>query len=89
MSFLSNTMCLLHYQNIYNLFMIQNPEWFLLIFYMQGEKEYSEKLFLIFQLSYKVPEHNFYRNLKSILDFKVALCYLCKPLNKAMTIEIF
>ena len=35
---------------------------------MQGKKEYSEKLFLNFQLSDKVPEDNFYRNLKSLLD---------------------
>ena len=35
---------------------------------MQGKKEYSEKLFLNFQLSDKVPEDNFYRRLKSILD---------------------
>ena len=36
---------------------------------MQGEKEYFEKLFLNFQLSDKVPEDNFYRKLKSLLDF--------------------
>ena len=36
---------------------------------MQGKKEYSEKLFLNFQLSDKVPEDNFYRKLKSLLDF--------------------
>ena len=35
---------------------------------MQGKKEYSEKLFLNFQLSDKVPEDNFYRQLKSVLD---------------------
>ncbi len=35
---------------------------------MQGKKEYTEKLFLNFQLSDKVPEDNFYRKLKSLLD---------------------
>ncbi len=35
---------------------------------MQGKKDYTEKLFLNFQLSDKVPEDNFYRKLKSLLD---------------------
>jgi transposase len=35
---------------------------------MQGNKEYSEKLFLSFQLSQRVPLHNFYRKLKDTLD---------------------
>jgi transposase len=35
---------------------------------MQGKKDYTEKLFLNFQLSDKVPEDNFYRRLKSLLD---------------------
>ena len=35
---------------------------------MQGKKDYTEKLFLHFQLSDKVPEDNFYRQLKSLLD---------------------
>lgn len=35
---------------------------------MQGKKTYQEKLFTSFQLSDRVPEHNFYRQLKSILD---------------------
>jgi transposase len=35
---------------------------------MQGKKEYTEKLFLNFQLSDKVPEYNFYRRLKQLLD---------------------
>lgn len=37
---------------------------------MQGKKEYSEKLFLSFQLSRRVPENNFYRRLKNTIDFK-------------------
>lgn len=35
---------------------------------MQGHKEYQEKLFINFQLSSRVPEDNFYRCLKSVLD---------------------
>jgi hypothetical protein len=36
---------------------------------MQGRKQYSERLFTsYFQLSERVPEDNFYRRLKSLLD---------------------
>jgi len=35
---------------------------------MQGKKDYQEKLFIQFQLSNYVPQDNFYRQLKSILD---------------------
>ncbi|NQU88281.1 MAG: IS1182 family transposase, partial [Mariniphaga sp.] len=35
---------------------------------MQGKKVYEEKLFLNFQLSQRVPEDNFYRRLKDVLD---------------------
>ncbi len=35
---------------------------------MQGKKEYQEKLFSQFQLSDRVPKHNFYRQLKGVLD---------------------
>lgn len=34
---------------------------------MQGQKDYSEKLFTNFQLSQRVPENNFYRRLKETL----------------------
>lgn len=34
---------------------------------MQGKKNYQEKLFSSFQLSARVPEHNFYRRLKGVL----------------------
>ncbi len=37
---------------------------------MQGKKEYQEKLFANFQLSERVPEHNFYRKLKEVLDLQ-------------------
>lgn len=35
---------------------------------MQGKKDYAEKLFTSFQLSEHVPEDNFYRRLKGVLD---------------------
>lgn len=35
---------------------------------MQGKKKFTEKLFTNFQLSERVPEDNFYRRLKSVLD---------------------
>jgi transposase len=35
---------------------------------MVGKKDYSEKLYLSFQLSQRVPEDNFYRQLKNTLD---------------------
>ena len=37
---------------------------------MQGKKIYQEKLFLSFRLSERVPESNFYRRLKKILDLR-------------------
>lgn len=37
---------------------------------MQGKKNYSEKLFLSFQLSERVPTDNFYRRLKEALDLQ-------------------
>jgi transposase len=37
---------------------------------MQGKKDYQEKLFAHFQLSERVPEHNFYRRLKGCLDLE-------------------
>lgn len=37
---------------------------------MQGEKPFEEKLFTNFQLSDRVPEDNFYRRLKRILDLR-------------------
>jgi len=35
---------------------------------MQGKKQYCEQLFTSFQLSARVPEDNFYRRLKELLD---------------------
>lgn len=35
---------------------------------MQGKKNYQEKLFAHFQLSERIPKHNFYRRLKDVLD---------------------
>jgi transposase len=45
---------------------------------MQGKKQHSEKLFFSFQLSDHVPEDNFYRKLKQLLDLK----YLYKLTSK-------
>jgi hypothetical protein len=35
---------------------------------MQGKKNYTEKLFTGFQLSERVPQENFYRQLNELLD---------------------
>ncbi len=37
---------------------------------MQGKKDYQEKLFASFQLSERIPENNFYRRLKGVLDLR-------------------
>src|SRR5215203_4169931 len=37
---------------------------------MQGKKQFTEKLFTHFQLSDRVPEENFYRRLKAVLDLQ-------------------
>jgi len=37
---------------------------------MQGQKEYSEKLFTNFQLSERIPKDNFYRRLGEVLDLR-------------------
>ena len=37
---------------------------------MQGKKHFTEKLFTSFQLSDRVPEDNFYRRLKDLLDLR-------------------
>ncbi|CAZ97556.1 Conserved hypothetical protein [Zobellia galactanivorans] len=37
---------------------------------MQGKKEYQEKLFAHFQLSERIPENNFYRRLKEVLELR-------------------
>lgn len=44
---------------------------------MIGKKNYQEKLFISFQLSKRVPEENFYRRLKDVLD----LNYLYKSVK--------
>lgn len=45
---------------------------------MQGKKTYQEKLFTQFLLSERIPEDNFYRQLKSVLDLNY-LYNLTKP----------
>jgi transposase len=37
---------------------------------MLGQKDYQEKLFMSFSLSQRVPEDNFYRRLKKVLDLQ-------------------
>lgn len=37
---------------------------------MQGKKNYSEKLFVSFQLSDRIPKENFYRRLGEALDMQ-------------------
>lgn len=37
---------------------------------MQGRKNYSEKLFVSFQLSDRIPKENFYRRLNETLDLQ-------------------
>jgi len=37
---------------------------------MQGKKQYTEQLFKSFQLSQRVPEDNFYRRLKDLLNLQ-------------------
>ena len=37
---------------------------------MQGKKKFTEKLFTHFQLSDRVPEDNFYRRLKNVLNLQ-------------------
>lgn len=48
------------------------------LYIMQGRKDYNEKLFTSFQLSNHVPEDNFYRRLKGILELDY-LYDLTKP----------
>jgi len=38
---------------------------------MQGKKEYQEKLFTCFQLSERITQHIFYRQLKEVLNLYV------------------
>ncbi len=45
---------------------------------MQGKKEYQEKLFAHFQLSDRIPENNFYRRLRTVLDLQY-LYMLTRP----------
>lgn len=60
---------------------------------MQDQREYSEKLFLTFQLSQRVPENNFYRRLKNVLDLKFikqeAQPYYGQKANRVLTPKNF
>lgn len=60
---------------------------------MQGNKKYSEKLFMSFQLSQRVPEDNFYRRLKGALDLgfmrKLTAAYYGDCGQKSIDPEVF
>jgi len=49
---------------------------------MQGKKQYQEKLFLSFRLSDRIPEDNFYRRLKEVLDLSFISQYTKKYYGK-------
>ena len=60
---------------------------------MQGKKQYQEKLFLSFHLSERVPELNFYRRLRYILDlrflYKLTEAYYGKEGQKSVDPVVF
>jgi transposase len=60
---------------------------------MLGQKDYHEKLYLSFSLSERVPEDNFYRRLKSVLDLgfvrKMARPYYGKEGQKSIDPTVF
>jgi len=60
---------------------------------MQGKKEYSEKLFINFRLSERVPKENFYRRLKDLLDLsylsKLTAKYYGTEGQKSIDTEVF
>jgi transposase len=60
---------------------------------MQGKKLYQEKLFVSFQLSDHVPEDNFYRRLKDLIDFsflyKTTAVYYGKEGQKSVDPIVF
>jgi transposase len=60
---------------------------------MQGKKEYSEKLFLSFRLSERVPKETFYRRLKETLDLsylrKMTAHYYGTEGQKSIDTEVF
>jgi transposase len=60
---------------------------------MQGKKDYQEKLFNNFQLSVRVPEHNFYRRLKGVLSldflYKETKCYYGSSGQKSIDPVVF
>jgi len=60
---------------------------------MLGKKDYQEKLFLSFSLSQRVPEDNFYRRLKRVLDLhfvrEMARPYYGKEGQKSIDPTVF
>ena len=60
---------------------------------MIGKKNYQEKLFISFQLSQRVPEDNFYRRLKDVLDlnylYKAVMPYYGQEGQKSIDPTVF
>ena len=60
---------------------------------MQGKKHFSEKIFTHFQLSDRVPEDNFYRRLRTVLDlhwlYKVTQKYYGKEGQQSIDPVVF
>ena len=60
---------------------------------MQGKKHYQEKLFTDFRLSDRVPETNFYRRLKGVLDldflYPRTKCYYGESGQKSIDPVVF
>lgn len=60
---------------------------------MLGNKQYNEKLYVSFQLSQRVPENNFYRRLRNVLDLRFipqqTKCYYGTEGQKSIDPEVF
>lgn len=60
---------------------------------MQGKKEYQEKLFTNFQMSDRIPQDNFYRRLREVLDlqflYKTTLPFYGKSGQKSIDPVVF
>lgn len=60
---------------------------------MLGKKNYQEKLFMSFSLNQRVPQDNFYRRLKEVLDLQfvrdMARPYYGKECQKSIDPTVF
>ena len=64
--YFSHCACCTTYSNLHKLLAKKDEKQY--FHGMQGKKDYQDKLFAHFQLSERVPKHNFYRRLKEVLD---------------------